>query len=105
MAAPRRVNATVALLAALDHPMRREILRAMDGARAVSPRELSERLGKPLDNLSYHVRVLAGCDAVKLVRTERVGGSTQHFYRFAVKARWARTVLDATRGEALGGGA
>lgn len=105
MAAPKRAKATVALLAALDHPQRREVLRAMDGAGAASPRELSEQLGKPLDNLSYHIRVLARCGAVKLVRTVRTRGSTQHFYRFAVKPRWARTVLEATRGETLGNGA
>lgn len=102
MATPKRAQATLALLAALDHPARRQVLRAMAGRRAVCPRELSEELGRPLDNLSYHVRVLANCGAVKLVRTERVSGSTKHLYRFSVRAGWARTVLEATKGEGLG---
>lgn len=102
MATSKRAKKTLALLAALDHPVRRQILRAMAGRRAVSPRELSEELGRPLDNVSYHVRVLARCGAAKLVRTKRVGGSTMHLYRPSVRARWARMVLEATRGETLG---
>jgi len=39
--------------------------------------------------------VLAECDAIKLVRTEQVYGSTQHFYRFIVKADWALWALEA----------
>ena len=31
--------------------------------------------------LSYHVRILAHCGAIELVRTEQVRGSNQHFYR------------------------
>ena len=34
----------------------------------ISPLELSQRLDKPLSNVSYHVRVLADCAAVTLVR-------------------------------------
>lgn len=104
MATTKRAQSTLALLAALDHPARRQILRAMAGRQAVCPRELSEELGRPLDNLSYHVRVLAHCGAVKLIRTERVSGSTKHLYRASVRAGWARTVLEATRGERLGEG-
>ncbi|HET7177608.1 MAG TPA: helix-turn-helix domain-containing protein [Solirubrobacterales bacterium] len=102
MATSERAKATLALLAALDHPARRQILRAMAGRKAVCPRELSEELGRPLDNLSYHVRVLAHCGAAKLIRTERVSGSTKHLYRSSVRAGWAQTVLEATRGEGLG---
>lgn len=102
MATSKRAKVTLALLAALDHPVRRQILRAMAGRKAVYPRELSEELGRPLDNLSYHIRVLAHCGAAKLVGTERVNGSTRHHYRSSVRARWAQTVLEATKGEALG---
>jgi len=81
------------LLIALGHPLRRRILRALAGSKARSPRELAERLDQPLSNLSYHVRVLADCGAVKLVQTKQVRGSTQHFYRPSIDARWARSVL------------
>jgi len=81
--------------------MRRRILRTMiGGKREASPRQLSALLGEQLSALSYHVRVLAECKAIELVRTAQVRGSTQHFYRASVKARWARTALRVTEGPA-----
>lgn len=81
------------LLIALRHPLRRRILQAMADGKAVSPRELALTLRHPLSNVSYHVRVLAGCGAVTLVETKPVRGSVQHFYRCTVRAPWARQVL------------
>jgi DNA-binding transcriptional ArsR family regulator len=89
------------LLTALGHPLRRRILRVMADGIAISPRELSAALGQPLSNVSYHVRVLAGCDAVTLVETKPARGSIEHFYRSAVKVPWARQVLG--QGESNGG--
>jgi DNA-binding transcriptional ArsR family regulator len=87
------------LFTALGHPLRRQILRKMIGARSeTSPRELAASLEQPLSALSYHVRVLAECGAIRLVRTKQIRGSTQHFYRSAVKAQWARTALSTTEG-------
>jgi DNA-binding transcriptional ArsR family regulator len=87
------------LFTALGHPVRRRILRKMiDVDRETSPRQLSASLSEPLSALSYHVRVLAECKAIKLTRTTQVRGSTQHFYRPTVKARWARTALKTTEG-------
>ena len=82
------------LLVALRHPLRRRILRAMAGEDALSPRELAATLRAPLSNVAYHVRVLADCAAVVLVRTQPVRGSMQHFYLPAVEAPWARQILD-----------
>lgn len=81
------------LLVALRHPLRREILRAMADEKPVSPREIARGLRRPLSNVSYHVRVLAECAAVSLVRTKPVRGSMQHFYCITVEAPWARHVL------------
>lgn len=82
------------LFTALGHPLRRRILRTMiAGKGETSPRQLSAGLGEPLSALSYHVRVLAECEAIELVGTRQVRGSTQHFYRARIKARWARTAL------------
>ena len=87
------------LFTALAHPLRRRILRRMiGGGGETSPRDLAAELGEPLSALSYHVRVLAECGALKLVRTKQIRGSTQHFYRAAVRARWARTALRTTEG-------
>lgn len=82
------------LLNALNHLLRRKILRAMPDDNAASPRELAERLGEPLGNVSYHVRFLAECGALVLVEEKRVRGTTQHFYRSSVTADWAQSLLE-----------
>jgi DNA-binding transcriptional ArsR family regulator len=87
------------LLLALQHTVRRRILRQMLRQKAISPRELGELLDLPLSNVSYHIRVLADCGAVSLVRTRQVRGSVQHFYRCSLKAPWARQVLGLTENE------
>jgi DNA-binding transcriptional ArsR family regulator len=85
------------LFIALAHPSRRQILRAMIADdREISPRELASDLAQPLSKLSYHVRVLAQCGAVELVRTKQIRGSTQHFYRSLVEATWAQMALKAS---------
>lgn len=88
------------LFTALGHPLRRRILRAMVGGAETSPLQLAERLRTELTAVSYHVRMLAECGAIELVRVERGGmGSNQHFYRPIVDAEWALTAL-RTEGEA-----
>ena len=82
------------LLAALRHPLRRRILKEMADGNPTSPRELSVALRQPLSNVSYHVRVLAECEAVALVETKPVRGSVQHVYRSKVEASWAREMLE-----------
>jgi DNA-binding transcriptional ArsR family regulator len=95
--------ATDDLLTALGHPLRRRILREMTRAEKSSPRELAEALSEPLSNVSYHVRVLADCEALTLVGTRPVRGSTQHFYRATVEPEWARTALGIDVTEASNG--
>jgi DNA-binding transcriptional ArsR family regulator len=92
MAAPTR--STQDLFVALGHPTRRQILREMDGGPPASPRELTERLGDTLSNVSYHFRVLAEAGVLKLVSTKPVRGSTQHFYGMEIDADWAKAVLE-----------
>lgn len=87
------------LLLALQHSMRRRILRQMLGKEAISPREIADALDLPLSNISYHVRVLADCAAVSLVRTQQVRGSLQHFYSTTLDAPWAQQVLGLTEDE------
>jgi DNA-binding transcriptional ArsR family regulator len=92
MAAPTR--SIQDLFVALGHPTRRQILREMDGGPPASPRELTERLGDTLSNVSYHFRVLADAGVLKLVSTKPVRGSTQHFYGMEIDAEWAKAVLE-----------
>jgi DNA-binding transcriptional ArsR family regulator len=87
------------LLVALRHPLRREILREMAGGHALSPREIASSLQQPLSKVAYHVRVLAERAAIALVRTQPVRGSTQHFYRIAIEAPWARQILGLSEAE------
>jgi DNA-binding transcriptional ArsR family regulator len=95
--ATTRSSKTGDLFTALAHPLRRRILRKMiEDEAEVSPRDLALDLREHLSRLSYHVRILAWCGAIELARMEQVRGSTQHFYRVIVDARWARMALEAT---------
>ncbi len=95
---------TEAQLKALGHEMRRAIMEVFVGKgddTPISPREVSGVLQQPLSNVSYHVRVLADCEAITLVATRPVRGSMQHFYRPSAKfigLPWVASVLglDAT---------
>jgi hypothetical protein len=52
-----------------------------------------------LSNVSYHVRVLAGCGAITLDHTEQVRGSLQHFYLIdstVDRTPWIRESLGLT---------
>jgi DNA-binding transcriptional ArsR family regulator len=87
------------LIKALNHPLRRGILRRVARTgEAISPREIAAGLHQPLSNVSYHVRVLAECKAVALVRTKPVRGSMQHFYALDLDAPWALEALGIAPG-------
>jgi DNA-binding transcriptional ArsR family regulator len=100
---PNGTATTDDLLTALGHPLRRRILREMTTRERLSPRELAATLGEPLSNVSYHVRVLVDCEALRLVGTRPVRGSTQHFYRATVEPEWARSALGLDVTEASNG--
>jgi DNA-binding transcriptional ArsR family regulator len=69
------------LIKALDHPLRRELLRRLENGEELSPTQLTEVVAtRSLPNVSYHVRVLAEYGALTLSRCESVQGSTEHFY-------------------------
>jgi DNA-binding transcriptional ArsR family regulator len=69
------------LLAVLQHPLRRAILRKLVEASApLSPREASDGLDSALSNVSYHFRVLLSGRLAVLDHTQQVRGSLQHFY-------------------------
>ena len=65
---------------ALSHPLRAQILGILEERRA-SPRELSEELGAPLGNVSYHVRALLHLKLIKLVKKTPRRGAIEHHYR------------------------
>lgn len=83
-----------ALLAALGSPVRRQLLRRMRDGKAVSPAELAKEFKLPLSTIAYHVKVLAHCGAVTLVRVKPAQGSLRHFYRSSLKPPWAQQIID-----------
>lgn len=82
------------ILAALQHPTRRRILRLLADGRKVSPSALATELDEPLGRVAYHARVLARCGALKAAGERRAGGTTQRFYRRSLDAKWAQGMLE-----------
>ena len=69
------------LIAALNHGMRRKLLRRLNGSSEPrSPVRLSKQLGADLGSVSYHMDVLSKCGAVALVDEEQVRGAMKHFF-------------------------
>lgn len=68
------------IVKALAHPLRVQILRALE-RRTASPNELAAELGAPLGNVSYHVRQLASAGLLTLVRETPRRGAVEHYYR------------------------
>ncbi len=86
---------------ALKHPLRREIMKVLLFSRedAISPKELSQLLGKPEHSVNYHVKILRETGAAVLAATEPKRGSLKHYYR-AAPALFDETpwVLSALKG-------
>jgi DNA-binding transcriptional ArsR family regulator len=93
---------TQQLAKALAHPLRMRILTALhDGIS--SPNQLSQQLGEPLGNVSYHVKTLLEFDCIELVKTEPRRGAVEHFYRATERAflsdeDWAKIPASARKG-------
>jgi DNA-binding transcriptional ArsR family regulator len=97
------------IIKALTHPLRIQILSALD-ERTASPSELADELKAPLGNVSYHVRQLAGLGLIKLVKRTPRRGAIEHHYKAVGRPQitddaWAgtpATVKDAVVGAAIG---
>jgi DNA-binding transcriptional ArsR family regulator len=72
------------LAKALAHPLRVQLLAALNEGVA-SPNELAKKLGEPLTNVSYHVRMLHDLGCIELVETEPRRGALEHYYRAIVR--------------------
>jgi DNA-binding transcriptional ArsR family regulator len=72
------------LAKALAHPLRVQLLAQLNQGVA-SPNELAKKLGEPLTNVSYHVRMLHDLDCIELVETEPRRGALEHYYRAVVR--------------------
>lgn len=72
------------------HPLRQRIARLLSDGVEVATAELSTRLGQPLHNVGYHLRVLTRRRVLKVVPRRR---PTPPLYRWADDAEWARAML------------
>jgi DNA-binding transcriptional ArsR family regulator len=90
------------LVRAFVHPLRVQILEALQGRKA-STSGLAAELAAPLGNVAYHLRVLKGCGCVEKVGTVRVRGATETFYTatprsFIGHQDWRRVPLSVRAG-------
>jgi DNA-binding transcriptional ArsR family regulator len=76
------------LAKALAHPLRVQLLAALN-QEVASPNELAKKLGEPLTNVSYHVRMLHDLGTIELVETEPRRGALEHYYRAIVRPFFA----------------
>jgi DNA-binding transcriptional ArsR family regulator len=67
------------VIKALGHATRRSILLEFDKGGA-SPKEIASRLGVPLANVSYHVKILRDLGLVELTGTTPRRGAVEHHY-------------------------
>jgi DNA-binding transcriptional ArsR family regulator len=93
------------LIRALNHRLRREILRLLHSSdEPQSPTQIERELaldssfGNKLSDVSYHTRVLAELNAIHMVDTRQVRGATKHFYASQVSdTAWVLGLLCKTR--------
>lgn len=93
---------TQKLAKALAHPLRMRILTSLNRGIS-SPNQLSQELGEPLGNVSYHVKTLLEFDCIELVKTEPRRGAVEHFYRATERAffsdeDWAKIPASTRKG-------
>ena len=82
---PRSDISDPRVIKALTHPLRVQILRALE-ERTASPSELADEIGAPLGNVSYHVRQLHGLGLIKLVKKTPRRGAIEHHYKALAQA-------------------
>lgn len=69
----------------IGHPVRVQILVALDTDGVLSPAQLVDRVDPKvgLGNVAYHMRELRSLGLITPAGTEAVRGALQHFYRIA----------------------
>jgi DNA-binding transcriptional ArsR family regulator len=73
---------------ALSHPVRLEILVALQG-RVASPAELSRELGTSLGVVSYHTSTLLRCGCLELVHSQARRGVIENYFALTPRALMA----------------
>jgi DNA-binding transcriptional ArsR family regulator len=70
---------------ALSHPIRVEILEALQG-RIASPVELSQEMDQTVGVISYHAKTLLKCGCVELVHSKPDRGNLEHFFGLTLRS-------------------
>jgi len=84
------------LARAIEHPLRRELLKLLLAqSQRLSSQKLAELTEQPLSTVSYHVRVLEGHEAVEPVADEPIMGSVNRYYEPTEIARETPWLLAA----------
>lgn len=69
------------LIQALNHPLRRKLLRALHGSGdARSPVQLSKMTGEDLSSIDYHIKILVSMGAAVKTSDRRVRGARENFF-------------------------
>lgn len=97
----REREMTPALIHALNHPARRQILRQLsERGTEKSPSEMAQTATFSLSGLSFHARVLSELQVTRCTRTQPVRGSLEHFYASNVSGNeLVEAILGETEGE------
>jgi DNA-binding transcriptional ArsR family regulator len=92
---------TPALIYALNHPARRQILRQLsEQGTERSPNEMAQAAALSLPGLSFHARVLCELQVTHCTRTQPVRGSLEHFYASNVSGNeLVEAILVETEGD------
>jgi DNA-binding transcriptional ArsR family regulator len=87
------------LAKALSHPIRVEILEALQG-RVASAGELSQEMDQSLGVISYHAKTLVNCGCLELVQSKPARGSLEHFFGLALRSALGPQIPTASKGMA-----
>ena len=91
---------TPALIHALNHPARRQILRHLHAHGESSPSEIADSVAFTLSGLSFHARVLSELEVISCTRTQQGRGALEHFYVSNVGGNeLVAAILSETEGE------
>jgi DNA-binding transcriptional ArsR family regulator len=93
---PALTNPRLAM--AMSHPTRLRTMRVVS-ERTATPREIADEIDEPINNVAYHVKVLAKLGCIELVRVQQARGGrvAEHYYRAS-----QRPYFDADAWDQLG---
>lgn len=90
--APTRMS-EADVLKALNHPVRRQVMLALDDGVA-SSKELAALIGLPIPNISYHVGILRDLGLIRVVRETPRRGAVERHYQATARTITVRHAID-----------